>query len=160
MDKKQQSNTTQKKNKIKENEKRVLVSAQRITDIKSINDDVEILTLNSAWKIFAKPGKYQKEEYVIFFQYDSVIHEDLQNKINIPEFDSEEIKYMEGPIEKIAIVVKQSFLENDLYSDGFIISNADIKCDELKKYFSENSLKELHEKKVNLSEIFDIKKSL
>jgi hypothetical protein len=48
MDKKQQSNTTQKKNKIKENEKRVLVSAQRITDIKSINDDVEILTLNSA----------------------------------------------------------------------------------------------------------------
>ena len=51
MDKKQQSNTTQKKNKIKENEKRVLVSAQRITDIKSINDDVEILTLNSAWKI-------------------------------------------------------------------------------------------------------------
>jgi hypothetical protein len=95
---------------------------------------------------------------VIFFQYDSVIHEDLQNKINIPEFDSEEIKYMEGPIEKIAIVVKQSFLENDLYSDGFIISNADIKCDELKKYFSENSLKELHEKKVNLSEIFDIKK--
>ena len=104
---------------------RKLTTVKKITKIEPIleQDNIVLINLDNGWKVLANKDKFNVGDYCIYFEYDSIIPEDFEKKVKIPDcyINPYNAQYALVPEDKRSHVKKRQNILQNMMENQFLV---------------------------------------